>query len=1026
MADTPPDPDGEPSDDNETSGNPSTWRSMGSVLGRWGRRVGTLITEGVSGQSSVPEALRESLDRARDLRLTGDPRAARQTLAALQRDYPDNQFVDLATALTLCAQALIDNQAIGELHNACEKAGKQRKKPLHLPLLTATKLLLQGDPERALDALRRGQRSVKEIHPRGRDEAQFYIHLLTTMANIRLGRHERALLELHRCRVALPEGAGATLRRHLILEGAGVLLAEDHLDEAAAWLTTMIDEQEPGEDDPRATSTSQLATSWLAKTYAAKGEAERALALLGQLPDDPAWLEARVRVGLSLGQVGDTQARALKHLQADPSDWSRQRLWALAELASWRARASQPSTGTRTAVIEALKQAVRCAPEGQRERYLHELAHIALRAEYLSASDIEPVVDYLREADAVPEELRLAATRLRFAQNKPPLDADFLAGPPPRYRKQPDVGGTFGPDEVSPLRNPTLRLRILRSQRALAEAEYCLYKGLNDYAQEALVQALSQAPELAQARERLTDLAGPPPGSRLEDWLTAATETLASIPNNVLGVSLAGIQDALANVISARERLARPLTLAVMGEFSSGKSTFVNALLGEAIAPMGVLPTTSTINVFRRGPGGIARIHYRDGQISTLPRDQIQPFLHGLDDVEAAKIRHIEIERSGVHMGDAAVVDTPGLNALDGFHETVARQFIDEADAVIWIFSATRGGSGSEAGLLHALQADGRRVLGVLNKVDTLDDDEREELCEYLQEQLGEVLVDIIPVCATDALAHRSGTDSGGEDPFAAIEQTLESVFFKQARTLKRNLTARRLADALKSARQSVVDATKILETLAEASGDTSHDDASEQLALRRFADRLHEVVIGHDDLLVREGLALGLLKSGSGATREPTDQDTTYLNAVLRDNLLRGLQGVVHDMSRKTDTPAVTQVLGEQLIPWARGYLASLDAAGFSRTVLHERGDAIAKGETAARQEFRQALVPIAEAWRAFVRSLDREVLRVRELHEHHRVAAPRAEILRLETTAIARLDALIERANTGEAEERAAKTSA
>ena len=57
-----------------------------------------------------------------------------------------------------------------------------------------------------------------------------------------------------------------------------------------------------------------------------------------------------------------------------------------------------------------------------------------------------------------------------------------------------------------------------------------------------------------------------------------------------------GVGEALAQVVAARERLARPLTIAIMGEFSAGKSTFVNALLGEAVAPMGVLPTTTTIN----------------------------------------------------------------------------------------------------------------------------------------------------------------------------------------------------------------------------------------------------------------------------------------------------------------------------------------------------------------------------------------------------------------------------------------------
>ncbi|HGG58162.1 MAG TPA: hypothetical protein ENK31_10235, partial [Nannocystis exedens] len=70
-----------------------------------------------------------------------------------------------------------------------------------------------------------------------------------------------------------------------------------------------------------------------------------------------------------------------------------------------------------------------------------------------------------------------------------------------------------------------------------------------------------------------------------------------------------------------------------MGEFSSGKSTFVNALLGEALAPMGVLPTTTTINVFRRGPSGGARIFYRDDRVATLARDDIHNFLHSLDDV---------------------------------------------------------------------------------------------------------------------------------------------------------------------------------------------------------------------------------------------------------------------------------------------------------------------------------------------------------------------------------------------------------
>ena len=85
-----------------------------------------------------------------------------------------------------------------------------------------------------------------------------------------------------------------------------------------------------------------------------------------------------------------------------------------------------------------------------------------------------------------------------------------------------------------------------------------------------------------------------------------------------------------------------------------------------------------------------------------------------------------------------SVVDTPGLNALDEYHETVAREFIEEADAVVWLFSATQGGTATEAGILAELREGGRKVLGVLNKVDTLDSEaDRDELTAYLREPCG-------------------------------------------------------------------------------------------------------------------------------------------------------------------------------------------------------------------------------------------------------------------------------------------------
>jgi GTPase SAR1 family protein len=697
---------------------------------------------------------------------------------------------------------------------------------------------------------------------------------------------------------------------------------------------------------------------------------------------------------------------------AAPADPRRRRLWALAEAATWPASGEAAPLERRRECLAALTDAALAAPPDLLERHLHELAHVCMRAELLPDPAVAAIRKRLQGSPATaPEELRLVHARRRLQDRDEQAAEDFVLGHPPRFRAQPDLGGPFGPDEASPLRDTGLRLGVLRSQRALASAELCLRRGLPEAAQEYLVEVLTEAPAHARARALLQELVHPVQSSRLEDLLTGATALLAAIPGRILGVPLGGVQEALTGVIAARERLARPLTIAIMGEFSSGKSTFVNALLGEAVAPMGVLPTTTTINLFRRGPSGSARVHYRDGTISTVARDEVHTFLQHLDDLEASRIRHMEIERTGPRLGDAAVVDTPGLNALDHFHERVAREFVDEADAIIWIFSATRGGAASEGSVLKGLRADGRQVLGVLNKVDTLDDDERAELTGYLREQFGELLLDVLPVCASAALELRTQPHPAAGDPFTAVEDALERHFFRQARELKRALTARRLGDALTRAREAVVATVAALDAKADAAavGEAS-DPGQLEHRLVEFADTIYGQILGLDDVLTRECLALGILRAGAAPARSTlAPQDATYLSATLRDSILRGFQTALADLSQKPGAEALADVLTTRFVPWAQGFLDSLDSSGFVAGLVQEHGPAVAKGEATLRERYRVALQPVAASWRKFIRGLFRHIRVAHRLARHTAASAPRAEALRLRTTTVASLDALL-----------------
>lgn len=986
-------------DDDESEGNP--FKAVGSRLGGWARRVGELVAE-TAGRPIVGEAIREPLAQARALRLQGDPAAALAKLRAIDPQHADDPFVQFEIGLTLIHDMLAGGRPLNPLAEARRELGDTLGRGAS-QLLAGGHALFDDRPQIALDELRRAGPDLGRLPEPIQTEARWLLHLLAALAHLPQGNEERALRELQKARARTPENIGPALRRLVQQRGVDLALAAGELFDAELWVREALHQDQ----------NDAVAKEMLCRVLAARGDRIGAHALLETLDDSPALDATRIWVGLTVGLPPESdhlRVIAMRLLQTDAESPHMQRLWALSELMSTLG-GELPEPELAGEIVGALARAAKVAPPFTRDRFLQEVAHTALRLDAFPKAAMQTIEDRLDKDDATaPEELRLVRASLRLRRGDDP-GRDLTSTMPPRFRSDPDIGGPWGPDPRSPVRNPDLRASVLASHRSLVEAEACLAAKHVDLAQDLLVDALIEWPDNRRARALLgsvtLDLGGEAP--RLEELLAASTKLLAAVPGRVLGVSLAGVEEALGQVIAARERLARPLTIAIMGEFSAGKSTFVNALLGEAVAPMGVLPTTTTINVFRRGTAGGARVHYRDGRIGMIAPNEVQTFLHSLDDTEAQRIRHVEIERRGERMGDAAVVDTPGLNALDEFHELVAREFLDEADAVVWVFSATRSGAATEVGMLAELRESGRQVLGVLNKVDTLDDGEQKELAEYLGNQLGEVLVDVVPLRGREALEWR--TEGGkGKDPFAHVEKALDTHFLSKARELKRSLTARRLDEALAGARDDANDAIVALEQRAhEAASAAERERPSAGALLQAFADALEPGVLGADDVLTREGLGLGLLVTGKGVAKGPLDPlDDEYLGACLRDAMLAGLQRALADIAR-TD-PAAGEVLDRMFVPWARGHLDGLLSGGFVAKTIAEHGPKIVEGEAAVRRAFRVGLRGVAAAWTSHARAFVHEVERARRRDDREAASAPRAEALRLRASLVATIDGLRE----------------
>jgi tetratricopeptide (TPR) repeat protein/GTPase SAR1 family protein len=326
----------------------------------------------------------------------------------------------------------------------------------------------------------------------------------------------------------------------------------------------------------------------------------------------------------------------------------------------------------------------------------------------------------------------------------------------------------------------------------------------------------------------------PPPATNLAALLTWAHELTARAPALLSLAVGAG---------RAVEAFDRPLLVAVMGEFNAGKSSFVNALVGEEIAPTGVTPTTATVNVLRHGATTRARVVYHDGTARELGPASVGPFLRELSDAQAAGVRLVEIFHPLETLRRVEIVDTPGLNSIRPEHEKVARDFLVEADALVWVFAIGQAAKASEKQALALAHGEGKHVLGVLNKVDGATEDDIRAVARHVQGGLGELIDEIVPFSATRALAARR---AGAADPaLAALEGALERHFFGHARALKR-ATALAALQRFAAAARTGVGAPAAPEFPARRAALASVDQrlrgalASERVALRARLDEAY------------------------------------------------------------------------------------------------------------------------------------------------------------------------------------------
>ena len=197
-----------------------------------------------------------------------------------------------------------------------------------------------------------------------------------------------------------------------------------------------------------------------------------------------------------------------------------------------------------------------------------------------------------------------------------------------------------------------------------------------------------------------------------------------------------------------------PMEVAIVGQFSSGKSTFLNALLSKDILPTGITPVTSKVNYINYGSEYKLKVVYKDGSQEYHSLEHIAAFTDQRQSVE--DIKYLSLYAPMQMLKDISFVDTPGLNSLSNNDTQITKKILRDVDGIIWLSLLDNAAKHSEEEVLKEYLPNFKdKSLCVLNQKDKFTQDQVKTSLDFVSSQFSEYFSKVIPISAKQALDSR-------------------------------------------------------------------------------------------------------------------------------------------------------------------------------------------------------------------------------------------------------------------------------
>lgn len=330
--------------------------------------------------------------------------------------------------------------------------------------------------------------------------------------------------------------------------------------------------------------------------------------------------------------------------------------------------------------------------------------------------------------------------------------------------------------------------------------------------------------------------------------------------------------------------------LVVLGAFKRGKSTLINALLGDPILPTAIIPLTSVVTILTYGERLTIEVHFFNGQRRRISQAELVDYITEKGNPGNRKgVQEVEITYPSDYLKEGVrIIDTPGVGSVYSHNTDVAYNYLPQVDAAIFVVTVDPPLSAAEQEFLQDIREFVHKIFFVLNKIDYVEAAEQQEALDFT----AQVLASNLAACpaAVFPLSAKMALDGKTNGQPELLEASLLPQFEEHLRQfLYREKGRVLLISCISGALKAITDSTLALRVERQASG----------LPLKELEERIARFDLELQGLEKEREMSLLLLDGRFKGVIAQVDADLEAFRRETTARLHREVEATFHQKSR-------------------------------------------------------------------------------------------------------------------------------